>query len=98
MKRPPYEIDLEALRALPDHERQEAISRLAQFKRLVESNPLWSYVPHEGEKEFKVEHGISLHGHESRGQVEFHEIDRKVGAFVAGNRSGKSHAGVADDL
>jgi hypothetical protein len=33
-----------------------------------------------------------LDGTESRGQVEFLEIDRKTGAYVAGNRSGKSDA------
>jgi hypothetical protein len=88
----PFELDLEALNQLPEPERRRELQRLAPLQKMLDSNPLWSWVPHEGEKGWKLEHGVPLDGTESRGQVEFLEIDRKTGAYVAGNRSGKSDA------
>jgi phage terminase large subunit-like protein len=94
----PFEIDLDALRALPPEEQREEIARIAELKRRVERNPMWRYLPHEGEKGWRLEKGLPLRGDESRGQVEFHEIARPHGAFVGGNQSGKTTVGCADAL
>lgn len=91
---------MEALRALPPDRQREEVARIAEIKRRLEKNPLWRYLPHEGELGYRLEHGLPLDGSESRGQQEFHEIPRGLdnGAYVAGNRAGKTHAGVADCL
>jgi hypothetical protein len=94
----PWEIDLDALRALPPAERREAEAQAAAFKELVEANPLWRYVPHEGEVGWKIQAGLPLTGDESRGQVAFHELDCWIGAAVTGNRFGKTTAALADNL
>lgn len=109
----PFEVDLGAIMLLPEAEREEEFARAAVLKRVLDENPLWRYLPHEGELQWKLEeqgklralHGpdavipahLAITGREQRGQKAFHEIDAPVGAFVAGNRSGKSHAGVADN-
>jgi hypothetical protein len=88
----PFEIDLEALEALPDAEREQAHSDLRAFREMVEANPLWAFLPHRGEQEYRETHGIPLTGKESRGQVEFLELTPKgvfLGAVVAGNRSAR---------
>jgi hypothetical protein len=55
----PFEIDLEAkLEALPDAEREQAHSDLRAFRELVEANPLWAFLPHRGEQEYRETHGI----------------------------------------
>lgn len=109
----PFEVDLHAIMALPVAEREEEFARAAVLKRVLDENPLWRYLPHEGELQWKREefaklrqaHGdgvsvpphLQITGREQRGQKAFHEIDTPYGAFMAGNRAGKSHAGVADD-
>jgi phage terminase large subunit-like protein len=89
----PFELDLDALNSLPEGERLKELHRLAPLQRLLETNPLWSWVPHEGEKQWKLENDLDLDGSESRGQVEFLEAETKTAALVAGNRYGKSDAG-----
>jgi hypothetical protein len=86
----PVEVDLEAIEALPEAEREQALSDLRALRANIEANPLWSLLPHEGEKQYRTENGIPLTGNESRGQVEFLELmprDIFLGAVVAGNRS-----------
>jgi hypothetical protein len=90
----PVEVDLDAIEALPEAEREQALSDLRALRSNIEANPLWSFLPHEGEKQYRLEHGIPLTGNESRGQVEFLELTPKgvfLGAVVAGNRFGKTH-------
>jgi phage terminase large subunit-like protein len=94
----PFEVDLGAILALPENERREELGRLQQLDAVLKSNPLWRYVPHEGERGWRLERGLPLTGGEERGQVAFHEIDLPYGAYVAGNRSGKTHCGTADAL
>lgn len=97
----PVEVDLEAIEALPEAEREQAISDLRALRANIEANPLWSFLPHEGEKQYRLEHGIELTGKESRGQVEFLELmarDVFLGAVVAGNRFGKTHISVVNAL
>jgi hypothetical protein len=83
---------------LPAAERDAALAESQVVSRVLADNPLWRYLPHEGERQWKLEHDVPLDGDEQRGQRAFHEIGTPYGAFVAGNRSGKTHAGVADDL
>jgi hypothetical protein len=89
----PFELDLEALNELPEPERRRELQRLAPLQKMLDSNPLWSWVPHEGEREWKLEQGLPLLGGESRGQTEFLEVTCKTGAYVAGNRAGKTDVG-----
>jgi hypothetical protein len=42
----PFEIDADALLALPEPERSEELAKVARLKRQLEGNPLWGYVPH----------------------------------------------------
>lgn len=89
----PFEIDFEAIRALPADEQREELARVAALKAFVEANPLWGYVPHQGEHQAT--------GRGNRGQVEFHEQSARgtfCAAVVAGNRFGKTHCGMADSL
>lgn len=89
----PFEVDFEAIRALPADRQREELARVALLKRYVEENPLWGYVPHEGQ--------FGATGHGSRGQVEFHQQSTRgtfCAAVVAGNRFGKTHCGMADAL
>lgn len=95
----PFEVDLDALLALGDEEREEAFAKIQEFKRGLQANPMWTVMPHEGEYGFKVKHGIALTGNESRGQVEFLEMTPKgvfLGAVVASNRFGKTHINLID--
>lgn len=97
----PFEVNVEALEALPEHEKREQFARIGRLRDIVRTNPLWGYMPHEGERQWKLEHGLPLTGHEYRGQVQFHEATGRhlpYAAFVAGNRGGKTHGGIADDL
>jgi hypothetical protein len=102
VNRPVVEIDLEAIERLPtEGERAQARLEAAHVGRQMESNPLWRYVPHEGEYGWKKEHGVPLQGDESRGQVAFHELNRSgcwMGAAVTGNRFGKTTGVLADNL
>lgn len=102
MNRPVVEIDLEAIERLPtEGQRAQARLEAAHVGRQMESNPLWRYVPHEGEYGWKREHGVALQGDESRGQVAFHELNRSgcwMGAAVTGNRFGKTTGVLADNL
>jgi hypothetical protein len=95
----PFEIDLERLVALPDDEREEAFRHIQEFKRRLANNPMWTVLPHEGEHGYKTANGIALTGHESRGQVEFLELNTHgvfLGAVVASNRFGKTHINIID--
>src|SRR4051812_21136592 len=97
----PFEVDLEALEGLSDAELEQAHSDLRAFRESVEANPLWSFLPHRGEQEYREKRGIPLTGRESRGQVEFLELTPKgvfLGAVVAGNRFGKTHINIVDAL
>jgi hypothetical protein len=119
----PFEVDLDAINALPAAEREEELARVAQLNRLMESNPMYRQVPHLGELGWKrkeqervreqlraagatdeakireaIPHHLVIHGDEARGQVEFLEIARPYGAYVGGNRSGKSHGGALHAL
>jgi hypothetical protein len=109
----PFEVNLDEILKLPVEEREREFANAAVLKRVIEANPLWRYLPHEGElggsvrrlEELRLAQGpdvavprhLVVTGQEQRGQVAFHEIDTPYGAFVAGNRSGKSHGGLADD-
>jgi hypothetical protein len=92
MSTAPFEVDLEALSQLPPGQRLRAQRELASLNDVLKNNPLWSWIPHEGEKGWKQAHNIPLNGTESRGQMAFLEADQKTAAYVAGNRSGKSDA------
>lgn len=93
----PFEVDLDALLALPEDEREEAYARIQEFKRALTGNPLWTFLPHQGEHGYKIKHGIPLNGRESRGQVEFLELDALgvfLAAVVASNRFGKTEINI----
>jgi hypothetical protein len=89
----PFEVDLDALNQLPPGEREEERARVEQLVAMAEANPQFRWVPHEGERGWKVQHGLPLSGEESRGQVEFLEAPQPVVAAVAGNRFGKTEVG-----
>jgi hypothetical protein len=94
----PFEVDVAALRALPADQQTEELAKIEALRELVTRNPLWRLKPHEGEAGFKRRHGLELTGRESRGQVEYLELDARdiyIGAVVAGNRFGKTHINVA---
>lgn len=95
----PFEIDLDALLALPEAEREEAYARIQELKRGLLANPMWTVMPHEGELGYKLKHGLAVTGHESRGQVEFLEMTQRgvfLGAVVASNRFGKTHINIIE--
>lgn len=97
----PFELEPEAWEALSPAERDEWLVALAQVNRGVEESPLWRYAPHRGEYGWKLANGVELDGSEQRGQEEFHEMTParvEQGAYVAGNRSGKTHGGAVDAL
>jgi hypothetical protein len=84
----PFEFDVDAILAIEDEaERARKLAAVAQLQREFKDNPLWTYMPHDGEG--------------TGGQVRYHEASRDdvyCAAIVAGNRFGKTHAGVADNL
>jgi hypothetical protein len=93
----PFELDLALLDKLPQHEREEELAKLAAFQAGVTANPLWRILPHQGELGYRKANGLPILGKESRGQVEFLELDRMgvyLGAIVAGNRFGKTFSAV----
>lgn len=92
----PFEVDLGEIMLLPEEERERELGKIASLKQILEANPLWRYFPHEGERGWKLDKGLPLDGDEFRGQQQFHEIDLYEGAYVGGNRSGKTHGGLAD--
>lgn len=51
MSGPPV-IDLEALNALPEEDRKEAVARLERWRDMVKANPLLGYTPHPKQVEF----------------------------------------------
>lgn len=96
-----FEFEIDEILALPEPQRTIALKQVAYVKQRVEANPIWKLRPHEGEKERCEKLGLVLTGEESRGQVEFHELNQRdvfMGAVVAGNRFGKSHSGIMDGL
>jgi hypothetical protein len=75
----PFEVDLDAILALPDGpEREVALRQVAVLKERVEKNPLWGFRPHAGEHERKLKAGQEFTGEESRGQVEFLEQSQRA--------------------
>jgi hypothetical protein len=84
----PFDLDADAILSLPEGpERQQALAEVALLKRQLESNRLWGYLPHDGDG--------------TGGQVRYHEASRDgtfLAAVVAGNRFGKTHCGVVDNL
>jgi hypothetical protein len=97
----PVEFDLDAIMALPEDQRFAELKRIEAYRDLCKRNPLWAFRPHEGEKQRMEEEGEALTGEESRGQVEFLEINwrrTRIGAVTAGNRFGKSEIGAVDNL
>jgi hypothetical protein len=100
----PFDFDLEKIEGLPEEQKVAVLRQIAVVQERVKQNPLWRYKPHAGEYGRKLEAGERLTGEESRGQVEFHELNQRLtapiptGAVVAGNRFGKSHAGATDNL
>jgi phage terminase large subunit-like protein len=72
-------VDRDAIKALPDDQRQEALRLLEVYERSLKNNPLLGYVPHPK-------------------QTEFHASREPLKAFLGGNRSGKTTAGIMDDL
>jgi phage terminase large subunit-like protein len=64
----PFEIDVEALQALPPEVREEELAKVAILKAAMESNPLFRFVPHLGElgwkrrEQEKVREGWSVDG------------------------------------
>jgi phage terminase large subunit-like protein len=98
----PFEVDLDAILALPDGpERESALRLAAVIKERVDKNPLWGLRPHGGERERKLKAGEELSG---RGVPRPGRVPRVlqrgvyIAAVVAGNRFGKSHIGAADAL
>ncbi len=90
----PWQVDLSVLEGMPEHEREEWLSKLQAFNAGIEANPLWQIRPHQGELGYKLKNGIPLTGREGRGQEEFLDMDRRgiyMGAAVASNRWGKTH-------
>ncbi|UTI65622.1 hypothetical protein NBH00_05275 [Paraconexibacter antarcticus] len=82
----PFEVDYDALLALPEAEQREWYAKIARLKRDLESNPLWGYVPHDGRG--------------TGGQIAYHECSTDglfIAAAIAGNRWGKTHGGLMDD-
>jgi hypothetical protein len=96
------EVDVDAILALPAEQQPDAWARAALLKAKFDNNPLFLFKPHEGEKEFKEQRCIPLTGKESRGQVEYLEMNLNgglyMGAVVAGNRFGKTEIGMVDNL
>lgn len=93
MSTSPFTVDVEAVLALPEPDRTNKLAQVARLKQEVEGNRLWSYLPHEGT--------FAKKGYGDKGQVEYHEINRAgtfIGAAVAGNRFGKSHVALVDNL
>ena len=95
----PIVIDLERIKALPEEQQVEELARVQRLQAIIASNPLWSWLPHEGEYGYKVEHGIPLEGNEDKGQKTYMELTRRGvyhGAAVAGNRFGKTEINLVD--
>jgi hypothetical protein len=89
----PFEIDMDAILALPEGpEKEAALTEVAWIGSQVKRNPLWTYRPHEGERERFVREGKPLTGEEHRGQVEYHELNGRdvfIGAVVAATASAR---------
>jgi hypothetical protein len=49
----PFEIDGEALAALPPEVQEEELAKLALLNRMLEANPQFRWAPHEGELQWK---------------------------------------------
>ena len=95
----PFEIDLAKIEALPEHERVEHLAALQQWQTIITANPLWRFLPHEGEAGWLKAQGKPVPEGTDRGQVEFLELNQRgvyIGAAVAGTRFGKTTINVAD--
>lgn len=95
----PVEFDPEQIQALPPEERARVAAEIQLYERIARENPLWRWLPHEGERGWALENGLEVRGTESRGQVEFLEAcgaGTFVVAAVAGNRFGKTEVGVVE--
>jgi hypothetical protein len=49
----PFEIDLGKLEQLPEAEREQAAANLGAIRELLKANPLWSFLPHRGEQQYR---------------------------------------------
>lgn len=78
-------INRARLEELPESERARAERLLDEYRRLHEQNPLLRY-----------NHPDSPLKHPK--QLEYHASKDKIKAFIGGNRSGKTAAGIVDDL
>jgi PBSX family phage terminase large subunit len=78
---------VDALKTLPPHEQKRVIERFRQLIDYKKENPLYFY-----------NHPELNAWRPHTKQLLFHEINVKHKAFFGGNQSGKTTAGVADDL
>jgi hypothetical protein len=81
----PFEIDVEALQALPPEVREEELAKVAILKAAMESNPLFRFVPHLGElgwklrEQEKVREGWSVDGWELLDELRARNPDESRG-------------------
>lgn len=72
---------------MPDESRQQALDAVDELLKLRETNPLWFY-----------NHPTLSSRNPHIKQLEFHGLHTQMKAFFGGNQSGKTTAGLADDL
>ena len=78
---------IETLEELGDLERAQALELLSELKRQREENPLWFY-----------NHPTLSEMPPHLKQLSFHGLKSKAKFFFGGNQSGKTTAGLADDI
>ncbi len=78
-------IDREAIARLPQDEQAEALELLNSYESAIKANPLLKY-------------NNPLLGKIHPKQLQFHASREPLKAFLGGNRSGKTTAGILDDL
>jgi phage terminase large subunit-like protein len=78
---------LERLQGLAEEEYAQALELLNELKELRESNPLWFY-----------NHPTLAEKPPHEKQLLFHSLVAKAKFFFGGNQSGKTTAGLADDI
>ncbi len=80
-------LDLDKLQSLPPHLRERALQSIELLKQGKEDNPLWYY-----------NHPILSDKPVHEKQMMFHGLPQYIRCFFGGNQSGKTTAGIADDL